>query len=248
MRSNYTQLIIGSTSNEVLFMDKLEVERFIDYIKIYSKRFGIILVGFSFEKGKCHIIFKDLNSKGNIFIEGIINSYKYYLCNISRDIRLAYKTRVISNKSELINILRYICKNNNSSLSYYKEYSRYLQDDLVKSGYLMQDLYSNEKNSKAVLIREVVKEPEYDYICKMKKFEIFEVDKMTKRRKRSEEFLLNWLKNKPVKKSELLLEKHRQLLKNLIKEYREKTDLSYRDIGHTLGISHTSVIRIYNNN
>ncbi len=245
MRNNYIQMIVGSTNKEVLFSGKMEIDRFIDYIKIYSKRFGIILVGFSFYKEKCHIIFKDLSSKTDTFVKGIISSYKYYLCNSGRDIRIAYKSRIVSSRAELINILRYICKGNNSSLSYYKEYSRYIQDDLVKSGYLMQELYSDSRNNKETFINDVVKEPDSEYIYEMEKFEIFEVDKMTKRRKRSEDFLEKWMEENLITKNELMIEKNRKLLRDLIREYREKTDLSYRDIGHTLGISHTSVIRIY---
>ena len=68
---------------------------------------------------------------------------------------------------------------------------------------------------------------------------------MIKRRERAQDFLSDFLTENALDREDFLKNGYAEEKRLLISRFREETDLSFRDIGYVLGISHTTVIRIY---
>lgn len=242
-------LILGTGNNDIIFQNKEDVERFKDYMKIYLKRNNNKLIAYCFKEKNAHILFKRKKERFNTFIDGAITAYEYYLKNkCNKDVNIQYKRRKVENKEYLINLIRFIHSNGYNSFDYYENYSRYRINDFIDANFLIEGLYDNTESSKDNFILETVREVAESYSIDFKRDEYFELDKISKRRKRARDFLENFLRKNEINFNELINKENIDLMKDLVSSYRSETDLSFRDIGFILDMSHTSVIRLFYDN
>lgn len=144
----------------------------------------------------------------------------------------------------LMDTLRYLHKRGENSRQEYQKYSRYVKHEILDIGIVLSTLHPDHHQAKEMFFTEMVKEDLSPYESLLKEQEVFEVDKMTKRHRRAQDFLDSYLQEKKLTRSEFFAEQNEDYRIELIERFRKETDLSYRDIGHVFGVSHTSIIRM----
>lgn len=178
------------------------------------------------------------------FLEGVLEAFTYYYgLHYQKDIRFVYKTRRLLSTKEKTQLIRFLHQGEDNSLKEYERYSRYVKRELVSVPYGWQ-MFSGDFSDRESFLRHMVREPDPAYTEIFSSAEVFEPDKLTKRRARAKAFLDRFLERKALTLRELMGEEHRRTRFELVRAFREETDLSFRDIGYVLGMSHTSVIRI----
>lgn len=245
MAKNY-HIVIGSIEAIALFRESTDEARMRDYIRIYKDRTGLDNYGYCFTDYCLHLAVRDREHQLNRFINGVCEAYAYYFeMKRTQKLRLRHKRIEFDPASELLDLLRFFHQRGRNSAKDYRDYSRYIKHELLDMGPVLQTLHPDELTSKELFFDEMVKEPDAEYQTTLQAREIFERDKMTKRRERAEEFLQDYLEQAQISRNELLFSASAEHRMELILRYRKETDLSFRDIGYVLGISHTSVIRLY---
>lgn len=244
---NIFHLIIGAPGNDKIFLSSRDEDRILDYAKIYKDRFSINLLAYSL-KGDCaNFLVYDRQNNRNSFAQHLVEAYGYYLQLVhEEEIRLVKKLYSLECMKKYMQLMRYLhCEGRNSFKSY-EEYSRYVKEDLLDIPLVLNTFNYSHKGDKNLLLNEIAKEPIGNYALEFKKYEIFQRDKLFKRRERAYEFMDSYLEEEDLIREDFLQGNYLEEKKYLIKLYRDETDLSFRDIGHVLDMSHTTAIRLYN--
>ncbi|NMB03696.1 MAG: hypothetical protein GX978_03985 [Tissierellia bacterium] len=239
-------IVIGCIQPIGLFRKTEDESRMKDYIRIYKQRTGTKNYGYSFTDDRLHLALRDHNNKARDFLSGVCDAYTYYYQNRrSSEVRIKYKMIEINPRQELFDLLRFIHNRGRNSAVEYRDYSRYIKSELVDIGPVLATLHTDQMKSKELFFEEMVYEPQSDYYIEFARREIFELDKMTKRRQRAYEFMEDFLDEIGLSRMEFLNGDHHTERVELIEKFRKETDLSYRDIGYVFELSHTSIIRLY---
>ncbi len=216
----------------------MEIEK---YLTLYKKKYGIQIIAYGLNTMFFHILIRDNKNIIKRYVKTIIETLDYYYRKeFNTDINMMrWKVYEINNNKDIINAIRYVHTMQYNSNKNYANYSKYVTDDFIDTHLIIS---STDKKDD---IDYFLKEPSDSYIYRMRKKEKSNINnKMFKRRSRAENFLNNYLINKGVSKSDVLSSDYYK--EELVDKFRNETDLSFRDIGYVLGISHTSVIRIWN--
>lgn len=242
-------VIIGSPEEKKLYRTLEDEFRQREYIRIYKDRLKIDVLAFSFTSDVLHLIIYDRDQKAQQFIGEITDAYAYYYgLRYSTELRLQSKRYTLQNAHEFMKLLRFVHQKGHNSSKEYESFTRYEGHDLLNIGAVYNTLSDNIYEGKAIYEEEMLKENTAYYDATLHKKEIFKIDKMSKRRQRAARFLENFLEDEGITLDQLFSDEYFQSRKRLVERFREETDLSFRDIGHVLGISHTSVIRVLKTN
>lgn len=244
--ANMYHIVIGSIAPVGLFEQSEDENRMKDYIRLYKNRTGIENYGYSFTNQRLHLALRDKNHQLRHFLQGVCDAYAYYYASRrQREVRISYKINSIKPRRELFDLLRFIHHRGRNSAREYRNYSRYLPNELVDIAPILATLHHDQSVGKEMFFEEMVRESEAGYYTAYAEREIFELDKMTKRRQRASEFMEDYLRQVGLSRQELLQGNQEHHRIELIERFRKETDLSYRDIGYVFGLSHTSIIRLH---
>ncbi len=236
-------LIIGTPDNLPVFSKKEDIHTMKRYLELYAHRMQISVAGYRFKSGVLHLLVGE-HERLKQFLDGVLDAFVYYYSTQhNKELRFVYKMRQRLSAKERTQLLRYIHQGEDNSLEEYERYSRYVKRELV-SVPLGWSLLSGNFRDRDTFLQHMVREPEPAYAQLFTSIEVFEPDKLSKRRARAKAFLGQFLESRALSLEELMREEHRSSRFELIRAFREETDLSFRDIGYVLGMSHTSVIRI----
>lgn len=242
-------VIVGSPEQKKIFKNLEDEFRKREYIRIYKDRLKIDVLAFSFTAEVLHLILYDKNHRTQQFLKEITEAYAYYYSlRYDTELRLQTKRYELQSAKEFIKLLRFMHKKGHNSSGEYDQYSRYMGHDLLNIGAVYHTLSANISEARAIYQEEMLKENTAHYDEVLKKKETFQVDKMSKRRRRASRFLEDFLQEENISLDELFSDEYFYARKKLVERFRDETDLSFRDIGHVLGISHTSVIRVLKSN
>ncbi|WP_459128625.1 transposase [Guggenheimella bovis] len=235
-------IVVGTAHEKVLFHSLEDEKRLKDYLHIYKERNHLEIFAYSMKSTVLHLIIRAEHA--DTFIQGLMEAYQYYLeMKYQEEYMIKMKVFIISSMDEFWKLMRYLHQQGSNSGIDYMDYTRYRKHPFLDMGPIIQSFQNDSEDPKKQFFKEVIKENVSDYTAKMEKLEVFEVDKMSKRRARAEEFFDDFLREHHLNKFEIMLDENKLLRVTLIERFRKETDLSFRDIGYVLGISHTSVIR-----
>ena len=239
-------VVLGSMESIPLFRSMDDEGRMRDYVRIYKDRTQIENFGYRFCDYRLHLVVRDRTQRIQDFLLGVSQAYAYYY-QTRHDIECKLRHKIIEfePKKELFRLLRYVHQTGRNSARDYRDYSRYIKHDMLDMGPVLATLHPDVARSKEMFFDEMVKENEAEYLVQLKQREIFERDKMSKRHQRAKDFMDEYLEDKCLTRQELLNGLCETERIDLIDRYRRETDLSFRDIGHVFGLSHTSIIRLY---
>ncbi|NLY37064.1 MAG: hypothetical protein GX046_07505 [Tissierellia bacterium] len=244
---NIFHLIIGAPGNDMIFLSRRDEDRFLDYARIYKERFSIHLLAYSLKKDCANFLVYDRLDKRDSFAKHLVEAYGYYLQLMQeREVRLVKKIFSLESMEKYMQLMRFLHSEGRNSFKSYQNYSRYVKEDLLDISLVLNSFSYSHKGDRNLLLNELAKEPSGVYALEFKKHEVFKRDKLFKRRERAYEFMENFLNEKDITREEFLKGNFDEEKKCLIRRFREETDLSFRDIGHVLGMSHTTAIRLYN--
>lgn len=239
-------IVIGSMTPEPIFRNPADERRMRDYIRIYKERTGIKNYGYSFTDHRLHLAVRDNNKKIRDFLIGVCDAYAYHMQNRRlKEVDVKYKMNEVAMKDELFDLLRYIHSKGRNSARDYRDYTRYVKSELVDVAPVLATLHPDDLIGKEMFFDEMIHEPAAGYYVEFSQREIFELDKMTKRRQRAHEYMEAYLEEIGLTRMEFLHGNYHEERVELITRFRKETDLSFRDIGHVFGLSHTSIIRLY---
>lgn len=245
--NNIFHLIIGSPGNGVIFQSQRDEDRFLDYARIYKERFSVNLLAYSLKRDCANFLVYDKLDKRESFAHHLLEAYGYYLQLMQEsEIRLVRKIYSLPSTEKYIQLMRFLHSDGRHSFKHYQNYSRYVTEDLLDIPLVLNSFNYSHKGDKNLFLEELAKEPSGAYTLQFKKCEIFKRDKLIKRRERALEFMSIYLKEEKISREEFLSGSFEEERKRLIRRFRDETDLSFRDIGYVLGISHTTAIRLYN--
>lgn len=238
-------IIYGTVENITLFPEMEDLYRIREYIRIYKDRYRMEIFAFSFTSTHIHLVLRDSKNLHKEFIQGVQEAYAYFFqLKHEKDIKIQVKKYPIRSMDELLSTLRYLHAKGENSRQDYQGYTRYVKHDILDIGIVLSTLHPDQNRAKELFFAEMVREQDSRYEAVLREHEIFEVDKMTKRHRRAQEFMDSYLKEKQVTRREFFSEAGEALRIELIERFRRDTDLSYRDIGYVFGVSHTSIIRM----
>lgn len=241
--SEYIHLVVGTPQNLPIFAGEDEVIAMKRYLLLYAQRMQMPILGYRFEAAALSLMMSD-HEKLRDFLDGVLEAFMYYYhLHYQEEIRLVYRQHRLRGHKEGMELLRFLHQKGKNSLEEYVHYSRYVKKELV-SVPLGWTLMGGSFSDREGFLEQLVQEPEPAYAEQFATALSFEPDKLTKRRARAKAFLDDFLMRRGINLQELMREEYRLARWDLIRAFREETDLSFRDIGYVLGMSHTSVIRI----
>lgn len=245
--NNTFRLILGSPGNNRIFYTKQDEDRFLDYARIYKDRFSIKVLAFSLKENSANFLIYDSENKRDSFAKYLSEAYHYYLNLMEREVgcRITAKLFKIESKKDFLELMRFLHCSGRHSLKSYQEYTRYVNNDLLDISLVLNSFDVTGKNKKQLFLDELVKEPSSSYVLQFEKQEIFKRDKLIKRRERAQKFFNAYVTELGLTAEEFLEGTYDDEKKRLISRFRDETDLSFRDIGYVLGLSHTTVIRMH---
>lgn len=239
-------IVIGSIDPIALFAQADDEKRICEYIRIYKERTQVENYGYSFSDYRLHLMIGDKLGKAKDFLHGICGAFSYYYqTKYQLDVKVRFRMVEIRPKTEMIQLLRFIHQTGRNSARDYRDFSRYVKHELLDIAPVLATLHPDYLISKEIFFDEMIKENEHSYTVEFRQREIFERDKMSKRHQRALDFMDQFLEEKKLTRQQLLSGNYDLERLELIQRYRSDTDLSFRDIGHVFGLSHTSIIRMY---
>lgn len=240
------QLILGIPGNESIFFTERDEDRLLDYAKIYKDRFELDLLAYCLQKKSAHFIIYDGPGKKELFGHNLTEAYGYYLQLVTgKEVRMSNKLIAMDSIDQYMNMMKLFHQQGRNSLIHYKQYSRYVKDPLLSVPLVLNTFSLSHKGDQEKFMEELVSEPLACYEVEFKKAQVFKKDKLSKRRERARDYMESFCREHNLQRDLLSLHHDTEMKKLLIKGFREETDLSFRDIGYVLGLSHTTVIRLY---
>ncbi len=241
------RVIFGSPGNSRVFFSKGDEDRFLDYARIYKDRFSIKVLAYSLKSDCANLIIYDRKNLRDKYTKNLSEAYEYYLKLGERegDLRIVTKLLPLDSRSEFIKLMGFLHSEGRHSLKSYEKYTRYVEDELLDIGLVLNSLDYPGREKKDLFVGELDLALTYSDKIDFKKHEEFKRDKIIKRRERAIDFFDKFLEELSLDKGEFLNGNFEEEKRLLINRFREETDLSFRDIGYVLGISHTTVIRMY---
>ena len=241
-------VVLGAINEGGVFRKRDDYKKFMEIVRIYKESLGIRLLGYSLTPLVVHLVVRDKKSKLMEFLNLIIETYtayyskQYFLKDVFHNQK---KIKAIDDYETFKNIYKYIHKFGENSLKRFQIYDfdkkdLFLDGDYVLSAFGVDNEQSiNEMNKISVL------ETSEIYKVRMSEMEYFAEEKKTMRIKRAEKFMKSFLDKNNIEVVDLNDDEYYNNKLDLIKAFRRDTDLSYRDIGTILGMSHTSIIRLW---
>ncbi|MBN2260137.1 MAG: hypothetical protein JW702_06315 [Clostridiales bacterium] len=241
-------IVLGTRIEDGVFKEREDYKRMMEIIKLYKESFGVKLLGYSFTPLLVHLIVND--KKGNLgeFIHLIVETYTAYFYKayfISEIFHNKIKVKSIDSYEVFTDTYKYIHKMGENSLKRFQIYDFKNKDIYLDADYVLSALGSKKDTSKEEMNKLSVMEISERYQIQMKELEYFPQEKKTKRIQRAEKFMESFLTKHHIALDDLNKEDYFNKKLELIRSFRNQTDLSYRDIGEILGMSHTSIIRLW---
>jgi hypothetical protein len=238
-----------SSNGPDLFTQGKDLGKFLSIIKLYKVRMDLKILAYSLGKNVVHIILMDMNEESSKYIKRIKDTYDYYYKDeygFERIFMDKFKLKEICKFETMENAIRYIHSIGYNSKKRYDNYDYLLKDDIIDAPYLLTAFGKDKDEGKRNFIESMVKEIDEEYKLQFREMEYFPEDKKKMRLERARNFLWSYLDENELRIEELSFDINTYHTQNLIDQYRRKTDLSYRDIGEVLSLSHTTVIRLHN--
>ncbi len=234
-------IIISFNQKRSIIYKKTHIVDIENYLTLYKRKYGVQIIAYGLNSMFLHIIIRDRGDVAREYIRTIIETLDYYYGKefSSESNLMRWKVYDIISNNELLDLVRYLHTLDYNSNKNYNNYSKYIYDEFIDTHLIMSSL--GDTNS----MQDFLKEPSAKYLFKMKMKEKRNINnKMFKRRSRAEDFFKEYLNDKGITRETFFASDNYK--EDLVDKYRNETDLSFRDIGYVLGISHTSVIRIWN--
>ncbi len=241
-------IVLGSVSEIGIFNERSDYKKFMETMKLYKTSLKVKILGYSLSPLVVHLVLHDKNDNLSEFISRVEETYSVYYQRkrfVNRVFHHSIKIKAIESYEAFVNIYKYIHKVGENSFKRFQIYDNHKKDEYLDGDYVLSALGSNKDKAKKEMAEISVQEYSEPYTIYMKEMEYFCEEKKSIRIKRAEEFLDQFLEKNSLAYSDLDKEEHYSKKLDLIKEYRDYTDLSYRDIGSILDLSHTSIIRLW---
>ena len=250
MSANIILFVVGVDSKKQIFkQDGTDTEKLKEFLKLYSKHYRVDILAFSLENDKLSFILRDQFRNGGVFLDNVIEAFEYYYMEKNDTRQLFHRKKNKRHLTEGVSVLEAMKRLHGrgiNSLEYYRNHEFYLKPDLVRTDFVLNSISFGKGNNKKDFLNEMVSEPNVAYADSFRKLERFEVTKKSKRILRAEDTLKVYLTELGMTKEELLSSENEHTKILVIDRFRKETDLSFRDIGFVLDLSHTSVIRYHN--
>ena len=241
-------VVLGSTSQIGIFKERSDYKKFMDVMRLYKASLNIKVLGYSLSPLIVHLILHDRNRNLYKFISSVQETYlvyfqkKYFVKSVFHH---TVKAKPVESYDSFVNLYKYIHKMGENSYKRFQMYDSIKKDEYIDGDYVLSAFGSNREKAKVEMNSISVQEcPEY-YGEYVKKMEHFNEGKKSIRIRRAEKFLCLFLDDNNMVFSDLEKEDFYNKKLELIREFRDKTDISYRDIGEILELSHTSIIRLW---
>lgn len=238
---------VVSTSGFEAFKCREDYLKFFDILKLYKARMNMKIIAYSLGDTIIHLLLHDKEGVLAPFIKRVKDTYGfYYEGKYDTDKLFMDKTKIkqVDRFEQFENSLRYIHSKGRNSIEEYRSYSNSGKEGLLSLDFLVSAFGKDRISGKENLMNSLVKEVQEDYLYLLREMEFFPEDKKSKRINRAKKFLKDYLEENKLSKDEIFLESNDSMRIDLVNEFRKKTDLSFRDIGEVLELSHTSIIRI----
>ena len=235
-----------STSGLEAFKCREDYLKFFDILKLYKARMNMKIIAYSLGDTLVHLIVHDKEGVFTSFIKRIKDTYGfYYEGKYDTEKLFVDKTKIrqVDRFDQFENSLRYIHSKGKNSLEEYKSYSSG-KEGLLSIDFLVSAFGKDRATGKENLMNSLVKEVQEDYLYQLREMEFFPEDKKSKRINRAKKFLKDYLEENKLSKDMIFHETNDSVRIDLVNAFRKKTDLSFRDIGEVLELSHTSIIRL----
>lgn len=240
-------VVLGNVSSRGIFCDRADYKKFMELVKLYKAPHHIRLLGYALTPEIVHLALRDKRGQLDRFIAEIKETYRIYYTHKYPERSVFHqqvKVRAVETYEGFINLYRYIHQKGINSLPRFQDELR-TGDNVLDVEYVLGALGAKKEPARNELLRVSEQEPPKYYQIQMKDMEFFREEKGSIRRRRAERFMTDFLRDRHLTLDELMDEDHFNARMALVKAFREETDLSFRDIGGALDLSHTTVIRIW---
>ncbi|OPL08063.1 MAG: hypothetical protein AVO33_02170 [delta proteobacterium ML8_F1] len=241
-------LVLGAVKPKQLFLAREDYKELMKILKLYKERMGVKLLGYAFTPQVIHLVVQWEGNDPREFAAMIKRTYGDYVFRryASREV-FHHQCRIepVEFYRDFVELYKYLHKRGINSLKRFERYEENKRDPYLDAEYVLSAFGNSRLKGREELKRISLMENEQEYGVRFKALEHFAEDKKTLRIRRARAFLREYLEENDLDSEVLELEDFRNEKLRLIQAYREKTDLSFRDIGQILGTSHTTVIRLY---
>jgi len=241
-------IVLGTASEGGVFFDKSDYREFMDIVRVYKDFNNIKLFGYSLTPLVIHLVIYNRSNEIEEFLHNIIDTYSIYINKKYLKDKIFHrnvKVKAIERYESFLNIFKHMHKTGQNSLKRFENYNFSKKDMYLNADYVLSTFGCNREKSKEEMTTMSVQECPNAYDFYIKELEFFPKEKRNVRLRRAEMFLDNFLNENEINRSDLEMEDNYNKKLELVKSFRMKTDVSYRDIGSLLGLSHTSVIRLW---
>ncbi|MEA3422788.1 MAG: hypothetical protein U9Q80_03140 [Bacillota bacterium] len=241
-------VVLGAINEGGVFRKRNDYKKFMEIVKMYKESLGIRLLGYSLTPLVVHLVVRDNRNKVMEFLDLVIETYTAY-CSKEHFMKDVFhsqkKIKAIENYKTFKNTFKYIHKFGENSLKRFQIYDFDKKDEFLDGDYVLSAFGVDNEQSKNEMNNISVMEASENYKFRMNEMEYFAEEKKTMRIRRAEKFMKSFLEENNIKITDLKDDDYYNDKLRLIRAFRKETDLSYRDIGEILGMSHTSIIRLW---
>lgn len=254
--SKIYHIIARGNERKNIFVDDEDRNKFIQILIDKKKKNEYILYAYCLMGNHLHLLIKEERDSMSRTMKRINDSYAYYFNKkynrIGHVFQDRFKSEPVENDRYLISLIQYIHNNpvkaeivNQPHQYKWSSYSLYFkeQKSIINKEEIL-NLFSPDKSKAIRLFAEFCSQQNNDIFIDYQ--EVFtEVKEITSVEK-AKEYALRCLKEKDLQIESLRGKLNKEYRDKLIKELKEKTNLSYREIANILGFSRWIIKRRIN--
>lgn len=256
-KSQTYHIMIRGNERKNLFLDDYDRLRFIDTLYEKKKEKEFELYAYCLMDNHVHLLIKEGSDELARIMKRINTSYAYYFNKkykrIGHVFQDRYKSEIIEDEKYLLAAARYI-HNNPVKAGIVKEASQYKWSsfgdyagmkkswgDIIDIGTMLGIFSDNEEKAKILLI-EFTNQANEDIFLEYRE-ENKHIKTITTE-KEAEEYVQEFLETRGIKKADLQDRKNLSIRNDLVKELKDKSELSIRQIAGILELDRNAVQRV----
>jgi len=254
--SKIYHVIARGNEKKDIFLDDEDKSKFIQIITNKKKKNEYILFAYCLMNNHLHLLLKEQEDGISRIMRRINTAYAYYFNKkynrVGHVFQGRFKSEPVENDSYLISVIRYIHNNpvkakivNQPQQYRWSSYSLYLKEQkcIIDKEEIL-NLFSPDRSKAIHLLTEFSHQQNNDTFMDYQ--EVFREVKEITSVKKAKEYASRYLKEKGLQTGHLKGKVNKEHRGKLILELKEKTNLSYREIGNILGFSRWTVERKVN--
>ncbi|SFQ95151.1 REP element-mobilizing transposase RayT [Desulfoscipio geothermicus DSM 3669] len=248
--------MIRGNERKDIFLDEEDKQRFCDILKEKMRNGEFTVYALCIMDNHAHLLLKVENDRLANIMKRINTSYAYYYNKkyqrVGHVFQDRFKSEAIENESYLLAAIRYIHNNpvkagmvkapRHYKWSSYGSYTGRgsLEDDIIEKNMVLE-MFSSEKGKAVELFVEYMNQLNNDTFIEC---EEEEKNKTILCEKDAREFVDTYLKGKGLHWGMLNVRANYEIRNEIIKELKEKSNLSIRQIAGLLGINKNTVLKV----